>query len=69
MRSIVDLLAFLYNSLLHLLYIQVISLIWVGNIQLDEKKVTYMSLNDETAQSSVIKRIAMPTFDQTDKYT
>jgi len=41
----------------------------VGNIQLDEKKVTYMSLNDETAQSSVIKRIAMPTFDQTDKYT
>jgi len=41
----------------------------VGNIQLDEKKVTYMSLNDETAQSSVINRIAMPTFDQTDKYT
>jgi len=28
-----------------------------------------MALNFETAQSSVIKSIALPTFDQTDKYT
>mgnify|MGYP007133247144 CR=1 FL=1 len=69
MCSIVDLLTFLYNPLLNLFkYIHVISLIWVGNTQLVKKKVTYLSLKVRTAQSSVIKSIAMPTFDQTDKY-
>jgi len=41
----------------------------VGNTQLVKKKVTYLSLNVETAHSSVIKSIAVPTFHQTDKYT
>jgi len=41
----------------------------VGNTQLVKKNVTYMQLNVESAQSSVIKSIAVPTFDQTEKYT
>jgi len=41
----------------------------VGNTQLVKKKVTYLVLNVDTAQSSIIKSIAAPTFDQTDKYT
>ena len=70
MCSIVDSLTFLYNPLLYLFkYTQVIYLISVGNTQLVKRKVTYLSLKVETAQSSVIKSIAVPTLDQTDKYT
>ena len=70
MCSIVDLLTFLYTSLLYLFkYIQVIPLIWEGNTQLVKRKVTYLAINVETAQSSVIKSIAVPIFNQTDKHT
>ena len=76
-RSYTTLVSFLSRSLftfpsksvLYLFkYIQVIFLIRVGNTQLVKMKVTYLVLNVETAQSSVIS-IAVPTFDQTDKYT
>ena len=70
MCSIVDLLTFLYTSLLYLFkYIQVIPLIWEGNTQLVKKKVTYLAINVETAQYSVMKCMAVTTFNQTDKYT
>jgi len=41
----------------------------VGNTQLVKKKVTYLALNLETAQSSVMKCMVVPKFDLTDKYT
>jgi len=70
MCSVDDLLTFLCNSLLYLFkYIQLISLILVGNTQLVKKKVTYLALNLETAQSSVMKCMVVPKSDLTDKYT
>ena len=56
MCSIVDLLTFLYNSLLYLFKFP--------HLGIRSKKVTYLALNIETALSSVIKGIAVPIFDQ-----